>query len=353
MNIHVLNREKELVGMIDVYNSIIWTTRYFKAGDFELYLRATAKNIDILRKDYYLCREQDIIDNEYHNVMIIKNIQITTDVEQGNFLIITGKCLKSILSRRIIWQQTNLIGRVEIGIRRIITENVISPSITSRKIEGLTLDYIQNFSDTMDIQVTGDNVAEWLEKICTTYGMGWDIFIKDKSFVFSLWKGTDRSYNQSENPHVVFSPEYDNLIASDYKMNSENFKNVALVAGEGEGLDRKTYVVGEASDLDRYELYVDSRDLSTNSGEISDVEYNNMLREKGLESLAQTSITENFEGTVEPEGNYTLNVDYFLGDIVQVINEYGIISAARITEIIDSEDDQGRTVIPTYSTMEV
>lgn len=47
---------------------------------------------------------------------------------------------------------------------------------------------------------------------------------------------------------------------------SQNYRNVALVAGEGEGLDRKTIPVGAAEGMERYELYVDARDVSSNEG---------------------------------------------------------------------------------------
>ena len=353
MNIYVINPALDICGIIDDYVSIIWTTRYYKSGDFELYVSANEQNVSLLKEKYYLCREEDIDGDVWNNVMIIENINITTDVEAGNYLIITGKSLKSIVGRRIIWQQTNLYGSVELGIRQVLTENIISPTIEARKIADFELEEIQGFDDTMNLQVTGDNIEEWLEEVCMTYGIGWDVYINNKKFVFHLWKGTDRSYNQDSVPYVVFSKDFDNLLTSDFSLDKSEFRNTALVAGEGEGLDRKTYAIGNYSGLDRYELYVDARDISSNNGEINDAEYNNMLNEKGNEALAEHMTTVNFEGEVDPSTNYIFNKDYFLGDIVEVINEYGITSTPRITEIIDSEDDTGRTIIPNYSAWEV
>ena len=63
--------------------------------------------------------------------------------------------------------------------------------------------------------------------------------------------------------------------------------------------------------------------------------------------------TVNFEGQIETQAGFFLNRDYFLGDIVEVVNEYGIETAPRIIEIIDCDDGTGRTVIPTFSTWEV
>ena len=108
--------------------------------------------------------------------------------------------------------------------------------------------------------------------------------------------------------------------------------------------------MGNASGLDRYELYVDSRNSSTNDGEIAESEYLNMLIEEGSETLSDDAnkVTEHFEGEIEVLGNYVFGVDYFLGDIVQVINEYGHEKATRIIEVIESEDENGTSVIPTF-----
>jgi hypothetical protein len=69
-----------------------------------------------------------------------------------------------------------------------------------------------------------------------------------------------------------------------------------------------------------------------------------------LEKLAELQELKLFEGKVEAETNFIYGVDYFLGDKVQVVNEYGIGASARIVEIIDAEDETGRTVVPTFST---
>lgn len=359
MDIYVLNRNFEILDICDEYESIIWTTRYYTAGDFELYLRATDKYINLLKEDLYLVRNKDVIINDseviYKNVMIIEKVQIKTSLEEGNHLIITGRCLKSILSRRIIWNQITLRGRVGEVISKVIDENAINPAITERKIAQLQIQPPNNITETINRQVTGDNLMEFVSEVCTAYGIGWDIYISKGMMNLYFYRGIDRSYNQDENPYIVFSPENDNLLTTDYTYDKSQYKNVALVAGEGEGTARKRFSVGSANGLDRYEIYVDSRDLSTNNGEITNEDYNKMLAEKGNEVLKEdeNSITENIEGQVEPLGNYQFEVDYFLGDIVEVVTEHGIETAPRIIEIIESEDESGSSTIPTFSTWEV
>lgn len=353
MNVYVFDPDLKTIGLIDNYTSLIWTTRYFTSGDFELYLPANDKNISLLKENNYLCRDKDISSSRYKNVMIIEKIQITTDVESGNYLIVTGRSLKSILNRRIIWEQTNLNGKVELTIRRLIKENAISPSIPDRKITRLILGEILSLTDTIEMQITGDNLGECIEKICTTYGYGYDIDVVNEKFVFYLYIGTDRSYNQTENPYVIFSSKFENILRTEYAYDMTNFGNVALVAGEGEGVDRLTHLVGTASDLERYEKYVDARDISTNNGEYTEEEYYKLLESRGLEKLKENAVVESFSGETETRMTYTLNKDYFLGDIVQFQNEYGITATPRISEIIESDSEEGTSIIPTFSTLEV
>lgn len=353
MNIYVLNPSFEIIDVVDDYKSIIWSTRYFSSGDFELHIPATARNINILTSDNLLCREQDVNGDEFRNVMIIQRVQIVTDVDEGDILTVTGKCLKSIVGRRIIWNQMNLTGNVETSVRQVLNENIISPQLAARKIDNFQLAEVTGFTDTMEIQLRGENIEEWLEETCSNYGYGWNVYVKDKKMIFYLYAGTDRSYNQSENPYVVFSPDFDNLLTSDYTHGKENYKNAALVAGEGEGTEQKFAEVGTANGLNRYEEYIEATNMSTNGETIAEDQYMRMLSNYGQSTLNLRAFTETFEGDVVPNGNYVLNKDYFLGDIVQVINAYGIAAAPRIIEIIDSEDEGGRTVIPTFSTWEV
>lgn len=121
-DIYVFNQNFELQGIIDEYVSMIWRPAYSEVGDFEIYLSASKKAIELLQKNRYVVRSSDIevINNVpvYKKVMVIKNIKLTTDVESGDFLTVTGRELKYILHSRIIWNQTNLSETVENGLRR-------------------------------------------------------------------------------------------------------------------------------------------------------------------------------------------------------------------------------------------
>lgn len=353
MEIYVLDTDLSILDVMDSFESSIWTIQYFSQNDFELIVPATSYYIKLLQKDRMLCRGKDREDEKYNNVMVIENINITTDWENGDKLKITGKGLKSIVGRRIVWKQTNLTGSVETGIRQVITENMINPADTARKIEGFLLEDEIGITDTFDVQLSGENIAEWIETTCQTYGIGWDVYINNKKYIFKMYKGVDRSYNQKDVLPVVFSDDFDNLLSSSYSYEKAEYKNAALVGGEGEGINQRTTAIGDATGLQRYETYIDGSSVSSNGEIITEEQYYRLLQNYGKEQLSAVAYTEKFEGNVEPSGNYVLNKDYFLGDIVQVRNEYGISATPRIIEIIESEDENGASTVPTFSTWEV
>lgn len=349
---YLFDKDLNIICPIETYKSLIWATRYYDSDDFELYIPVSQYMLEVLRKDYYIARDTD----EFSEPMIIEDIQISTDAEQGNYLIVTGRSLKSILSRRIIWGQTTVTGKVFTCIRRLVNDNAVNPVDSARKISRLKLaDESEgaNIASTMTAQfAAGDNLETVVQDICKTYRLGYVVTldVKRKEFVFHIYEGTNRSYSQTSQIPVVFSYEYENLLSTNYKRSTKNYKNVALVLGEGEGVDQKRTSVGSASDLERYEMLVDASNISSNDGEITDVDYYAALSEQGKESLYENSATTSMDGEIALDHTFVLNRDYFLGDIVEVINEYGIEMTPRIVEIIESDDDTGHYVIPTFST---
>ena len=354
MNVYVMDSSLRRIGVIDTYRSIIWVQRYYRAGDFELYLDATQDTIDLCQKGRYLYREGDYQDGVFKSVMIIQYVQLNTSIDDGNTLLIKGPDIKSIIGRRIIWSQTVLSGTLENNIQSVLTSNIINPSITARKISNFVLGDAMGGTPTVQVQATGNAIDAWLTDQIMPYEIGYDVQIIDGNFVFTLYKGTDRSYDQSTNPYVIFSPDFENLLSSDYVESDVDLKNFALVAGEGEGNARRTTTAGDSSvtGINRIELFVDARDVSskTDSGTLPDAEYIAQLQQRGIEKLSAYKSVEVFEGKVEAETNFVFGTDYLLGDKVEIINEYGIEASARIVEIIDSEDTEGRTVVPTFST---
>ena len=358
MNVYILDRNFNKVGIIDDYTSLIWRPAYYSVGDFELYLRASSEAVALLQKNYYLAREKDMTVDEsgntiYKNVMIIKNFHLSTDAEAGDYLTYTGRELKFIFHQRIIWKQTNLNSKVEYALRRLVNENAIAPTDSKRKILALTLGAEAGLAATIRKQITGAYLDESIAEICATYGYGWTVYIENGAMVFSVYQGTDRSYNQSSRPYVIFSDSFDNILNSEYELNSEDYANTTLIGGEGEGTARIYTTVGADNEgLDRYELFTDAKDVSQNKDtedEITLEEYLEQLQERGTENLASRAITEGFSGEVISDLTFKYGVDFFLGDTVTVLNGYGISKNVMVLSAIESVDESGTKLIPQFN----
>lgn len=353
-NFTILGPDLEVLYDLDEFESFIWVDRFQEAGDFEIYTPATIQMITRLQTDLYLASRQS------NHIMVIESNHIQSDSENGNHLITTGRSLESILDRRIIWTQTVLTGNLQNGVTKLLDENAINPTDPDRKISRLIFVPSEDpkiTELTLEAQFTGDNLYDAIQAICASVDIGFRILLNDeKNFEFSLYAGVDRSYEQLDNPYVVFSPKDENVITNDYIKNKRPYKTVSLVAGEGEGTARKTKVVtlegGGGIDLERRESYRDARDISSNNGAIGTTAYNNLLNQRGLEDLAEQTIEKVFEGQMETTRVFIFGEDFFMGDVVQTSNDYEIESRSRVMEFIRSENESGIETYPTFKVLE-
>ena len=355
MELEVLDTNFSRIAIADSYESMIWTDRYNQYGDFELYLGMERSLLDVYKPDYYLVSD----DSEY--AMIIENTKITTSTEEGNHFIVTGRSLESILARRIVWTQTNIYGNLQNGVKKLINENIINPSLAARKISNFVFeesdDPVVTAASFDELQFTGETVYDAITKMCDAFDLGFKVTLNsDNQFVFKLYAGKDRSYKQDSLPYVVFSPTFENIINSDYYEAKENYCNVTLVAGEGEGAARTTRVVGDntSTELNRRELFTDARDLSSNvdGGTLTPAQYQAVLQTRGEEKLKEVEIIKEFEGQVEPTQMYRYGEHFFMGDITELENEYGLETRVRVMEYIHSDSDQGIEEYPTFKVLD-
>lgn len=339
----IMNTAFERIGTVDTYSSLMWISRFYTCGAFEICVDICEKNMELLKIDYYVMRDDD------ENVGIIEKIELQANEDQHEIAIVSGRFLPSILSRRIIAVQTQVNGTVSDGIYRLISDAIISPTLESRKIPNFILGTTQ-FTERLVAQYTGRNLLSTVEEICETHHIGHKTTLTDDNkFIFTLYTGTDRSYNQTKNPYVIFSDVYDNLAATKWIENHMDVITDVLVAGEGEGINRKTLWVTRENKigLDRREFFQDQRNMSTNDGEISMTDYEKQLREEGLENI--TSFVSAFEGVTYFD-NIEYNKDVFLGDICVIENtRWNIHINSRLVEVIESVDEAGDySINPTF-----
>lgn len=350
---YVMDRQFTVVGLLDTFSSFIWTDRYDKAGDFELVMPVSVENIALFQNDYLVLRT----DSEH--LMYVDTIETQSNVESGSVLKVTGHSMENILNRRIIWKQTRIQGNLQNGIEKLLNENLISPEDSSRKMEGFK--FVRSTdpnvtSLSVDAQFTGDSLYDAVTKIVKDANLGFKVTMPtDGQFEFRLYSGVDRTYDQTDRPYIIFSPNFENLMNSNSIVTYVNHRTVALVGGEGEGSDRYLTTVewdgGAGTGFSRREVFIDARDVSrkVNNQEVSNSEYYKMLKTRGKEHLAEYKITTTFDGEAENSRSFKYGKDFNIGDIVQLEDEYGQTFTARITEYIYSCKGGSINEYPTFS----
>lgn len=336
MDIIILNTSFEQIAVIDFCASVIWTERYCDNGDFELYLPVDPESLDYLKANNLIMRS-----DKPESLMVIKSLTLSTDSEGGDYLTVTGVGISEYLGRRIVWEQTTLTGKPVEICRELVNLNAVNPSDGLRKIPMLELGSYPDQADEVTKQSTGTNLLDAVKELLEAYELGFRVLHKNKKLVFEIYKG--------EQVPVFFSYEFDNIINSRYTADISLYKNVCLIQVGSDTRDRA--VVGDSEGLARYEMFSDGDNLS--GSVMSEDEFKEIMEQYGRETLAENKLTEQFEATIDPSGNFTYGKDYKLGDIVGIENEYGIKQIARITEIIECWDENGYSVNPTFSnTME-
>lgn len=378
MEFMVLDKNYDGIAMIDTFTSAIWTVRYDEAGDFEIYTPVRLDYIQAMQIGNYLWnRDSD-------RLMVIETVEIETDAEEGPQLIVTGRSLESILDRRIVTSSQNFSGNLQSVLFAIIQNEVIS-SGGARRIPGFSLKTSSDSRITgisiSELSIRGENVYDVVCSLCQANKVGWRILPKGAGgFEFELYVGVDRSYAQSVNPYVTFSPSFENLLNSNYIKSFKSYKNSIYAVGtyqkevilqnkykddNGEWVveEQITYEEAEVvtwqysetatpSGLARREMFIDNGGVNDGEQGGEYDTWNAVNKEKAIAELGEHQTTTAFEGELEATRQYIYGEDFNIGDIVQVENEFGITGTVYISEIVFSQDANGITITPTFTSTE-
>ncbi|MFR6246258.1 MAG: siphovirus ReqiPepy6 Gp37-like family protein [Romboutsia timonensis] len=347
MDIKVFNTKLDLIGIIDIFSSFRYKQKFYDIGEFELHIPFNIGDLEILQKD-------NIIYVNEQNSFIVDTRQIKLNQDGSEYIQVNGKSLLNILNRRIIYNQIVEKNNANEVVKRIVNENVIAPKNIKRKIENIA---IGELADTLNIDYQNryGNVLDEIIGISKTTDVSFYILLDhiNKKLLLKSFSGTDRTINQNIISPCVFSRDYENVEEQEYVDSLNNYKNVTLVAGSGEGINRKVFEVGEHEGLNRYELYTDARDLSdkeqktrivTNEDgseyeenyevDIPIETYNKILEQRGKEKLRECTEVETFESKISLLSNLEYGKDFRLGDTVTVINKkWNLVLDTKITEI--------------------
>ena len=358
MDFYVMNQDFEWLDIVENAVSKRWKKCFVDAGTFEIYTAATPRYVDLLQKDRYVVRRDDDM------IGVIERINMQTDADGQDMLLVSGRCAKSLFARRIINKQQIFNGTVWNRMYWMLHDHAVAPSASNRIIPNFAIDSVADEikGEKAQTQHTGTNLLTAVTDLLSSNNLGWKVYQDGENMHVKMIAGVDRTVDQTDRDAVIFSDGLDNLISSDYERDNTEYANVAVIAGEGEGAARVWTGVdatGKASGvfegLNRYELFVDARDVQSkttdtagNEKVISKAAYIAQLRARGLEKLAEKSRTESFDGEIDLD-TYAYRTDFDVGDLVTVRDRHGITANTRIVAIDEIEDEDGYTITPTFS----
>ena len=339
MEVRIYTAEMQFLGLIENQTSVLWNRKYFEPGDFELYCPVTPNNHALLKRGRLVwirgAAEAGVIESVMMEQNDVKN-QITAK----------GRFLSSYMSRRLIRPVYNIQnGLVETAMRAILSNAVPIPLVQLGPVRG--------FTERVSFQATYKNLQDYETKLAKYANIGYRFRpdFTNKTITFELYKGLDRTFNQTDRPRVVFSEGYNNILSARYTVNDQLLKTVCYVGGQGEGSARTYAIAGDDSltGLARREVYINASDISREN--LTDSEYMAALVQRGNNELREDALAESVECVTDANSNFKYKRDYELGDIVAVRKEnWNVSTNLRITELTEIYEYGAMKVSPVFGT---
>ena len=341
------------IGEVNRFSSLIWPDKYNGYASFELWAPINDENREFFKKG-------NIIWCGGNNAAFIEIVKSKVDDDGVETFNVKGRTLEMLLTTRIIWGTYNASNKNSSTVMYdLVYQNFVRPSDYRRRIPFLELGTDNHIGKRITFQKTGGDVYTTLQEIASEADLGFNVLFKpkEKKLIFEVVEGVDRTVNQDTNDPVEFSSDLEDILTSEYYTNDQDYKNVALVMGEGEGSNRKKEISGNgySSGLLRREMFVDARDLQSSSTSeggqqvtLSPEEYKQALINRGNSKLAECRVVETFESRIRVLGDvqYKYGVDFFKGDKVTVIDKrLGVEISARITEVEEDFDKEYKMYI--------
>lgn len=359
-SISVFTSEITLLAVISNYEYLSAGRSWSGIGLLELRINRYKNHTEKLQKGNII-----VVGDDTHKNYIILHREIELD-EAGkateNWLI-RGYESKVVTGERLALppahtSHDNKAGDSETVIKHYINNNLVNPVDAGRKISELSLAPNQNRGPQINYQLRNNNLAEALSEMSLVSGIGWGTKVdhETREIVFDTYEGRNLTETQNVHSPVIFSPDLDNIKNMSYVDSDLNFKNVAYIAGQGEGVDRRTVVLGNVTGWARREVFVDARDVS----EEVDVEGQDpVLRppaeviadliNRGEQKLAEFMQETFLEAQIVTHSSFKYEVDWDLGDIVTIqYIGWGATLDARITEVTEIYEPEGIQILATF-----
>jgi hypothetical protein len=361
MEVYILDSQFRRTEVIDQFSSLIWADRMVETGDFVIELFSTDQVKRQLPAGTVLAMSHS------YRLAVVETVEDITDDAGVAKVKITGRSLEKILDSRLalgaLTDTTSMPKWVLTGhpadlARQIfhdicVTGTIDAGDIIPDIIEGtfLPASLIPESTDTVTYEIEPQTVFAAEKTLCNLYFMGFRILWKDNGaapgdLYFEVFTGNDRTTGQTTFPAVVFSETLDNL------QNTSELSSIALVKNVAYVVSPVGAEVVYAPDVDPAVAGFDRQVLLVNATDITDpvpATATALMVQRGLTELSKYRKVSAFDGELSQTSGYVPNVDFFLGDLIEVRSKTGARTIMQVTELIHISDANGERHYPTLT----
>jgi hypothetical protein len=367
MEIFTLDDQFLTTGMIEDYESAVWTDRFRDNGEFEIVMPWTERLATDLNQYKFLWMDESFA------IMMIENAGIDREISSRlnkNMCKLSGRSLEAILEQRSLKQYLPVSDQTPIvrtGSRSAIAidlfkERFLTASNPVWNVTGWTTS-VPIFGDpsvTLNIQTdTLDRVVRTIiDPIKAGYRLERSLNPSDSGkpnkINFRVYQGTDWAAVGDSNPGIdvlTFAPELGNFTDISLFESIANYKNHAQVLGAKTVVSTYPDGVNPAiSGLHRRSIVIEAPDIGADSTTTIS-EDQAALRERAKEFFAAQE--NSYRRVIE--GEAVLDVQSFsdatLGSIYWLRDANGNRNKARIVEKVWTADKSGVKRLPAFETV--
>ena len=320
---------RAILGLVDQsWERLTYTRRYTAMDTFTLVIHRSRLYASELAKNrlLYLPDEGDL-------VFLIEQVESTAEGSTRNdAMTVSGRSLEGIaMAERLVLpppgeSHDRVTGvAAETAVKHYLRAHAADLADPARQLPGLTVAVGAARGPTVTVAGRYQSVLDLVREIGLLAGMGWEVVYDPTAdaFVFDVLVGADRSAS------VFFDFAFQTLERWTELDSVLESKTLAVVAGQGEGVDRDVAVRwagAEPTGFDRREAFLDARDVEAGATVI--------LEQRGDAYLAAAGAETRLEAGVHQYGAFRYREHWDVGDLVLVRNaERGISYPARIVEV--------------------
>lgn len=317
MNLSLYDENLNRIAVIGgQFVSCLWSEGYNSTQSFCLELIQTDEYKKKVRPDCYVGR------TDRKTLMVIKSVEF-----KNGRIVASGKQATRVLD------DVAFVGTINDGVNiDTAVKSAYNTSSKYRKLEFASTSLGVKSSH----QVSNKSFEELCKNLCEDVDLGIKVERSDTGLLASFYK-------PPLNENLIFSETFGNLSDPSVTFSTENYKNYAIVLGEGSGGERVTVIIDRTNGRDRREVVIDARDVQSEEGETEE-SYEKRLAERGVEKLLEHQ--ETFSCAFKPYA-VDFGKKYDLGDLLTVrLDGYGVKLQARVAKFTQkSQNNRTETSI--------